>query len=355
MAVCLGLAAAGLPAPEPAQARGLRPPLARPEEQRMELLQSSIIQWYAAQLGGFRAPSIEQVRKSVGEQLPDDPGARYFLAFAAGKRPEGIAARAEAIETALTTRQRSLCLVGLAWRDLAEWCFDGKAPAARSAAERQALRRALTGLATTAEAWRKEVYRGKLDPFLRRPLDYRRFLISKAGPPADMRLASNLAAKRGWSRNDITEAFLEEHPHAEVMTLAVAASDPRVRCLRAGAEQALDGGLRVFDVLVVPARQGQEGIALTIATAVGDVRVDLPPDAELTYADVLRLALGANRAQVEKLARPGYSYRRAARGRAVVLPLFHEQLKALAQAGTDPATDSRRRALMWQLVDIYLF
>ena len=32
-----------------------------------------------------------------------------------------------------------------------------------------------------------------------------------------------------------------------------------------------------------------------------------------------------------------------------------EDFKALAQAGTDPATDSRRRALMWQLVDIYLF
>ena len=41
----------------------------------------------------------------------------------------------------------------------------------------------LARLSATAEAWRLAVYRGKLDPFLRRTTSYRRFFLSKAGPP----------------------------------------------------------------------------------------------------------------------------------------------------------------------------
>jgi radical SAM protein with 4Fe4S-binding SPASM domain len=360
LAVCLGLAAAGLSTDRAAVAAEAPPP--RPErraldEKSMEVIQRHIIQWYAAQVGGHRAPTVEQVEESLRAALPDDPAARYVLDFIQGERPSDIAARAKQIEAALKTPQRSLCLVGLAWRDVAEWCLDGKEPGKRSADERAALRRVLTSLATTADAWRKEIFREKLDPFLRRPNDFRRFFASKAGPPPSMRLEQGLAAKRGWTNDAMTDAFLEEHPHAEGMTLSFEATGPgELRTLRAGNQAAADGKLHVFDILIVPQAQGGAPIKLAFDLGQQKLDVTLPSGCELAYADLLRLACEQQKDAVEKLADALLRSARRPPCAPLALPVLRQRLKQLASDGNVGTTAANSRyLLLWRLIDLYLF
>jgi len=355
LAVCLGLAAAGVAAP--AMAGGKDPPAevsaeAEAEAQKMEVLQRSIIQWYAAEAGGRRAPTTAGVVETLKKDLPDDPGAKYVLGFIDGKRPETIAARAKEIGSALETKQRSLCLVGLGWRDLTEWCLDGAPAAGRTAEERKALREVLGRLATTAEAWRQEIFRDKLDPFLRRTSAYRRFFMSKAGPPADVSLARGVAQKRGWTNEGLTEAYLEDHPYGDVMTLPFeAAEGASLRVVRAGKEGEADGTLRVFDILLAPARDGAKPTRLSFNVARMKIEVDLPAGAELTYADVLRLGWEQNREMLSKWAEPAAPGLRPPAA-ALVLPALRERLKESPAPEAGKAPD---RGLAWKLADLYLF
>ena len=361
-AACIGLAAANVSLPTQAEARGVAPAtLMRPGDfSQMEMLQRCIIQWYASQVGGRRAPTADEVRETVKKSLPDDPGGQYLLAFIAGERPRDIASRAKAIDAALKTRQRSLCLVGLAWRDLAEWCFDGTPPGKRSDAEQKVIRDVLARLSATAEAWRLAVYRGKLDPFLRRTTSYRRFFLSKAGPPRWTVLERGVAHKRGWTAPGLTEAFLREHPHAEAMNLAfeVTGGEGTV-CRRMGKDVPFDGTLRAFDLLVVPGAKGGTGPELRVRWGDHYFAVALPAGVELTYADALRLADEQNRDTLEKLAQTVrtslWTGRRGPEPAALALPALrrlHDRLEAEAKPGQVPAELWRVR---WQLADLYLF
>lgn len=362
-AVCVGLAASNVVAPQVASARGRVPPAALRQAMdfsRMEILQRGIVRWYASQVGGRRAPTREQVEKAVKDALPNDPGAKYFLAFIGGKRPKDITSRAEAIITALATKQRSLCLIGLAWRDLTEWCLDSRPAAERTAAERSALRGLLDKLGTTAEAWRHEVFEKKLDPFLRRPTAYRRFFLSKAGPPRGLVLERGLAHKRGWDATGLTEAFLREHPHADIMTLSFEVTGGKgVVCRRMGKDVPFDGKLRVFDLLVVPDRGGAPGPELRIRWGDYYFPIVLPTGVELTYADVLRIADEQNREVLDRLARTVrtslWTGRRGPQPAALALPALrrlHAKLLAGAKPDEMPAKLWRVR---WQLADLYLF
>jgi len=353
---CLGLGAAAVraePAPEPV--RPSAPAVARPDTRQMQILQSCIVQWYASQVGGRRAPRAEAVLVEVRSKLPDDPGARYLVRFATEPRPDDVAARAKEIDDALGTRQVSLCLVGLAWRDVAEWCFDGPDPVKRTPAQRAALRRVLARLGSAAETWRAEVFRQKLDPFLRQPGDYRRFLRSKAGPPPWVRMQADLAVKRGLSGKEATEGLLGQRPHAQVMALPLDASGaPGLRCVRRGREQPADGELRVFDLLVVPADCDEPPmLAFTLDRAT--ISVAVPPGAELTYADVLRLVAERHRAAVERLVQQPMRWSRRPAGAPFAIPVLCERLVALGKEPRTSRTASQRYSALWQLIDLYLF
>jgi hypothetical protein len=353
LAVCLGLAAAGMAAP--ALAGGKDPPAevsaeaeAEAQAQKMEVLQRSIIQWYAAEAGGRRAPTVASVTETLRKDLPDDPGAKYVLAFIDGKRPQAIADRARDIGSALETKQRSLCLVGLGWRDVTEWCLDGAPAAGRTAEERKALRDVLGRLATTAEAWRQEIFRDKLDPFLRRTSAYRHFFMSKASPPPEAQLAAVAAQKRGWMNEGLTEAYLEDHPYGDVMTLGFEAADGAgLRVVRAGKEGEADGKLRVFDVLLVPAGGDAKPVRISFKAARATVAVDLPAGAELTYGDILHLAWEQNREMMSKWAEPAGSGLRPPAS-VLTLPGLRDKLK-------DAPASNGRNVLAWRLADLYLF
>jgi len=136
-AVCLGLAAAscapnsqaGAAPPVAAQPAPVPPPApaAKPDTREMEVLQGSSIMWYASQTPGHRVLAWNQVEAGLKTALPDDPGAKFFLRYIHGESAREIPALVREIEEALQTRQRSLCLIGLAWRALLERCLEGSA------------------------------------------------------------------------------------------------------------------------------------------------------------------------------------------------------------------------------------
>jgi len=322
----------------------------------MEVLQRHIIQWYAVQVVGRRAPTREEIKRSAAATLPADPGFEFFRTFIAADRPMELANRAGQVQRALKTRQRSLCLIGLAWRDVTEWCLDGTPPAQRTAEERRVLRETMTGLAATAAAWRTEIFREKLDPFLRRTSDYRRFFRSKAGPPTDVRLWGRAAHKRGWTNRDITEAFVEAHPYAEVMILPFKAGGvPGLKCLRRGKAVAADGKLGVFDLLVVPKKAEGTPAKLRFELNSGiALETTLPPGTELSFGDVLRLTYEQNRQALDKVTPKRLGVFGKGQ-RVLALPALRRMQKDLQARKPTPETAARLRVVMWHLIDIYLF
>ena len=323
------------------------------EASAMEALQRSIVQWYAAQSTHRSSPNAYEVNAALRKALPDDPGAAYFLKFAAGERPDAIADRARQIAAAFQTSRRSLCLVGLAWRDVTEWCLDGPPPQERSDADRKALREVTAIIAQTAEVWRTEIFKEKLDPFLRRPLQYRHFFMSKAGPSPLQRVEGDLAMKRWGGGKDVTEHFLTEHPYAETMTLKHTLADGAdLKCLRDGKTIDADGVLRVFDLLLVPNAGDGKPVKLVFAFAGGHtMEVQLPAGTELTYGDILRLAHEQNPSWYD-----GFFWREMLqRGHSpLALPELRRRMRE-HQSKPENAGEPVPSEIIWPLSNLYLF
>ena len=357
LAVCIGLGAPGAAvADEPPPAAEQREPMSDEEAAKMQVLQRSIIRWYAWQIPGrIRDAGPDRVLADLREALPEDPGAAYFIEFAKGDRPDEIADRAKGIEAAFKTEQRSLCLVGLAWRDLTEWCLDGPPPPERTDAERQALRESTALIAETAETWRTEIFADKLDPFLRRPVQYRHFFMSKAGPTPLQRAEGEVARSRWGGGRDITEQFLAEHPYAEPMKLEYTlAEETGLRCIRSGETIDADGVLRVFDLLLVPEAGPGEPVTLTFAFAGGHtMEVRLPAGTELTYGDVLRLAHEQNPRRYED----GFFWRQMIhilRPSPFALPELRRRAREF-RATPENADKPLPSGISWPLAQLYLF
>ena len=358
LAVCLGLAAAGHAlGDEAAKHRPPPTPISDAEAARMQVLQSSIVQWYASQFHGRRVLDAKQVKAELHKALPDDPGAKYFLRFAEGKLPNKIEDRSTEIAAALQTQQRSLCLIGIAWRDVTEWCLANESPQRRTDAQRKALCDITVKLGQTAEAWRSEIFNQKLDPFLRRPVQYRGFFASKAGPSASQLVSGKLTASR-WSggkslanTSAITDQFLAEHPYAETMNLKYVSSEgAALQSLRAGKTADADGILRVFDLLLVPKRTTKP-VVLTFPFGNRKLDVTLPDSVQLTYGDVLRLVYEQNLQAFQDVQFD----RLMASTSTPVSPLALPELlrrKQQDEAKDKPPKPSR---VLWALVDLYLF
>jgi radical SAM protein with 4Fe4S-binding SPASM domain len=317
----------------------------RPEidESRMEILQRHIIQWYASRFGG-RGPKLDTVRESLVKSLPDDPGARYVLEFIKGDRPDSLAERVKQINSALTTKQRSLCLVGLAWRDVTEWCMDGRPAVERTAEERKLLREVMKKLATTSDQWYAEIFKMRQDALLRRPQHYRHFFRSKAGPPQRVRFEDRIARERGMPSPYARRDLLANRYYGRLMVLPLRIPDGTgLRHVR-GNEQAAESSLSVFDMLHVP--QGDKRVIVGVGSAGRGIDVLLPAGAELTYGDVLRLAYEQYPEKLTKISKS------SPRG-PLSLPVLRAQVSQLKAKGADSATDLLRA--QWHLIDLWLF
>lgn len=233
----------------------------------------------------------------------------------------------------------------------------GQALAARSAAEQRRLADLLRTLALTARQWRAEIFAQKLDPFLRRPMDYRRFMISKAGPTTLQRLESQVARSRGYvdrrhRPRDLAADFLKvtEHGQAVALTFDPGTHRAGLKILRDAGEPVDGCELLPFDLLEVDARAAGP-IVLGFEVQGRAVAVSLPPGARLWYGDLLRLADDQNRDLLAGLARVD---RRVPKRHPLLLPALLRMERELAK---DPkaARDAHLRRVRWALVDLLLF
>ncbi len=311
-----------------------------------ENIQRAIVLWYAMTVNANPAAD-----KHLIARLGDSPGkaARYVLSFIRNRHHRTLAQRTTAIRAALETRQRSLCLLGLAWRDLAEWIFGAPSPDQRSADQNALLRKTMVTLGETAEVWRRDVLEQRLDPFLRDPEAYRRFFRSKAGPPVWLRVHGPMSNKRGWSNPKVSNTFLKAHPHAEHMDLTLAPKPGcRTEVFRAGVERKANT-LGVFDTLCLDA---DEACPLSVQLGNHTFDVHAPTGTVLTYPDLLNLVYQENAERVGAL----YQNLSNARSRAhlpFLLPFLYRELRQLEKSPARNAEELRK--MHWWMTDILLF
>jgi len=362
VAVCLGAihaqALAATPNTPPAP-----PAIERPQPVRSEpaefatVLDRAIVALYApdSREGGSacQPPSLAPVSS---ETLERDPGGRCVLAFRNGTLPGGLVARAQLARASLATETPSLGLIALSWRLMVEPGFDGPAPGARTRAERGAVRDALGLLRTKAEHWRREIFAHKLDPYLARgrtPARYS-FQQCKALVPAPdwLKLVRSTAVERWSVADEALEGFLVRHRYADSMELTYS-TRASLGVLRGKATRRAplpaNGTLGVFDLLVVPPEATGARMTLEKEGVVFDVA--LPPDAELTFVDLLRLVHEqhgeALREEARKAFKDGYG--------PGLNPLLAGAVRALALTSGRPEQETeRRRAQNW-LADFWLF
>ena len=169
------------------------------------------------------------------------------------------------------------------------------------------------------------------------------------------RLEGQIAQARWGGGEAVTEAVIEERPFAASLDIdGLIDGEGRLERIRSGADIDILAGpfrLRPFDIVRVPA-----GLPVRVAfTAEGrPFNAELPPDSELTYADVLRLVHEQNRdawAQMRAIGQRGLS------GNAgLAIPEIRARLRRLAgDAGQMEPQVQETRVLMWSLINLYLF
>ncbi|MFH1732194.1 MAG: radical SAM protein [Planctomycetota bacterium] len=330
VAVCLGALAAspaapaaqaadakaGPPAKSPASSARLREHVLRAAGDGIE---GQIVLWYGRQMGSLTfgdgtapsGPMLDRegaLRQALAAgptgDLAADPAGRHFAAFTKGELPEDIAGMCKAVRACLDTKEHSLALAALLWRNLSEPCLNGDAPAKRTAAERKALRDTLAALRNAADAWRKGAFDELLKPYLARgwfPMPYAAPATKKRPPPPPpwRALQADTSTER-WAQirkyikdKKAAAEFVDRHPYAESMMLALslpAGSGCEKIGEKGKAACGKDERFGVHDLLVTS--QGAAGVKMSIHWTGEPQRrfeVVLPNDAELTYADIVKL------------------------------------------------------------------
>jgi len=311
----------------------------------MSVLDVVVIRWQRAQIMGDAID--ERLIASVDADLGTDPARPFVDAVLRGDPRPPLPARAAQIQATLETSQRSLHLTSLLWRDLALWCFDGPSASQRAESDRRMLRETMLALGTKTRAWRQEIFNAKLDPFLQRddPAN-RRWFLSKAGPPPEVRAAMQSAPKHWDSDNAttaITQAYLDAHPFASSMrlTLRVPPGSRLGLLTPRGAKQLTgDGRVNIFDVLQVPSTP----VSVEVLHGSATLPVQLPAGTELTHPDLLRLAYEQHRAELDAAAASQSDWG------PLLLPALRTKEAALATSGGTALRSARRR-----LLDAWLF
>jgi len=324
----------------------------------------------------------EEIEAGPKGELANDPAGAYLVRLAKGELPADIRGRAAAVTECLGTQQRSLALAALLWRDLSEACLDGPNPGKRSAAERAAIRDAMGKLRHAAFTWRKEIFDGKLDPYLERGREFIQYVhsCSKANRPraAWIRLTQDLGVERwGGARKrdqrtgrpmqkEALEGFLERHPYAEHMLLKLTVTGPGVAILGAEGERPCRGEepFGIHDLLLV---EGDD-VDAVVRSPHREFAARLPARTELTYVDLLALVDEKNPGAASLLREdPSYVYHTQRSHRwylyepdPLLLPAVRRLERELTKArGQTRKPDYKKDALLWQarrwLVDFWMF
>jgi radical SAM protein with 4Fe4S-binding SPASM domain len=268
-------------------------------------IEAHVLYWYGEQL-----PARERIGRFDSDlggppepgDAADDPAFAFFERYRSGRLPRGLRQRCEAAREALGTSQRSLAFASLLWRSLVEAVLDGPDPASRSASDRRALAETLDVLRGKVAAWRSEIFRDRLEPYLARNRvhsHYRFEMVKAYVPPPNWLVLARDAAEERWGDSDeALEGWLERNAWGEALALEITTSDPEIR-RRGSGEPLADGSVvGILDAIVVPAGAGRR-IEVRGAAYGGDPwPVSLPGGTEATWADLVRLVDAASRADL---------------------------------------------------------
>jgi len=344
-----------------------------------------IVVWYGQQLGPVlgrwrrgrqrlkgKAESVEQTAQGgPSDELARDPAGAYFLRHIDGSLPRDIEGCCQAVRESLDTKERSLAFAALLTRNLLECCMNGPAPADRSPTERKALRDTMAQLRAAAEAWRREIFAKKLDPYLMRGRKFAPYAhdASKASRPhaAWIRLTRDLAMERwdgkrygprGNVVRDSVDGFLERHPCAEPLQLDLSGLDPGLRIVPENPEHTATATIGPWDLLVVPEKYVRIGVRSHVDPDKRSFAVTLPAGTELTYIDLVVLVDRANPeigdTVGEETVGQGINSRAHAKQWHYVgepNPLFvPAAMRLLDQLNTDP-TEEQQRSFQYESSD----
>lgn len=376
VAICLGMLAAGQPteARVPSMAKPTYPPRVevvrgQPNDEITAAtgggIEGWIVRYYLFDLAGQRGQVLKiEYDPPLEKQLAADPAGRFFLNYTSGRIPRDIARRCKGVLDATGTKQRSLAFSSLLWRCLAEISFDGKAPAKRTDRERKALRTALAGLETATLKWRKEIFEGKLVPYLARGRVHirHRFEGCKARRPIPPYVAlqrdtdeERWGAAAAKTRHDALVGFLRRHGYAQAMRLKVSGvRGDGLSALSAAGERTLKDGtsLGIFDILSVPAGADKACVTLTWPGDNTSFKLSLPAGTELTYADLLMLAYKQHAGQIEAAADARSRYLSLGKRNPFLAPVMHKRWSAVPNGTT--ASRKASFAAYW-LADFWMF
>ena len=308
--------------------------------------------------GRAGAPADAPFVPDLSDDLAADPAGEFFAAFVEGKLAGDIPGRCKAVTAALKTKQSSLGFSALLWRALAEVCLDGPPAAQRPQAHRKALRTALAALETATLKRRERIFAGRLDPYLARGRIHARygFEMSKRRmpPPAWLSLVRDTAVERwggGYSsrkeRIKPLEGYLQRHPYAEGMRLALVPQPPfqGVEIHSAGGVRALGPvePFGVFDVLLVADGNVARKLTVSWPGEPGEklsLELSLPAGTELTYADLLALAYRQHARRLGAAADdcPKLDYWAAVKTNPLLAPAVRRRAAAASEAAPKPIT-----------------
>lgn len=290
------------------------------------------------------APAISAPRKTKPSV---DPAEYFYVALRSGALDKSLSRRAEAVSAALGTQSHSLSLIAVLWRTLAEPCLDGPVPARRSPALRSELRGALAGLERKAVAWRREIFAKKLDPYLARQGVRWRGPTCKAAIriPAWFELALDTQQERwGTAKGAALDGFLARHPYPYGLDLVLAELGGGAQLVTAAGEPKA-GKMSLFDVIVTATEPGR-----VVFKDRPTLPVTLPASAEITYADVLRLAYDQHKAALDELARAQVERSSSPSLKRHTQPLLLQPMRKLARERGAAA-----KAARWWLADFWMF
>lgn len=346
-------------------------------------IERRILQWYASHVSEYGRCRPPAGTAAVAKELPAltaeqaaDPGYAFFERMREGKLPETMEDLVRDIDKATKTAERSMAFGAVLWRAAQEWCLRNPEPAKRAPEARAALRQVLTGVEKATEAWRREIFDRRLEPYLargRKPIRYR-FEMSKAiiRPLAWLELSRDTAAER-WGvakppgaaparlePDEALEGWLDRHPLAESTRVKVTAKGTSglARLNTAGHQAVREGDsvtVGIFDLLAMP--DGMDGATVEVESLASKrLTVRLPAGAELSYIDLLMLT---HEQHAEELDRQALD---AVRRREGFNPLlFGAMLKLRAareaeMAGRAATDDARVRSTLSDLhaADLWL-
>jgi len=232
------------------------------------------------------------------------------------------------------------------------------------------LRETLQALEKTAIAWRQEIFEKKLDAFLRPKMHQKwaNAMRSKSMLAGQMAAREKTIREEHWGspkiapdslregKLGITKEYLAKHPLGETMRLPFeTAKDSGLKRVNSAGNHDIKqkDHLDIFDILVVPEKDGETRLPITFSCGSIKIKVKLPRGTELLCGDVIRLAYEQKNAAMDKMVRDSAESLKFPGPVSLFIPAIEAHLKKVE---ADKKVNSQVKSLLrWMLVSIWMF